>query len=74
MLRELITGRTASSARRPGALTVFAKSGLPFALPTANTIRFDVWSLQCSSALSALPSVRFGRFLQHSAGAPPGWP
>lgn len=49
------------------ALTVFAKSGLPFALPTASPLWLDVWSLQCLvSALSALLSVRFGRFLQHS--------
>lgn len=66
VLREgdyLIYGLYASAQ----ALTVFAKSGLPFALPTASPLWLDAWSLQCLvSALSALLSVRFGRFFLHS--------
>ena len=49
------------------ALTVFAKTGLPFAVGGASTWLLDAWSFQCLVAmLAALLCARFGHFSRHS--------
>jgi diguanylate cyclase (GGDEF)-like protein len=49
------------------ALTVFAKSGLPFAVDSSAPWLLDAWSFQCLTAmLAVLLNVRYGRFSRHS--------
>ncbi|MFZ3184194.1 MAG: EAL domain-containing protein [Pseudomonas sp.] len=49
------------------ALTVFAKTGLPFAVGGASVWLLDAWSFQCLVAmLAALLCARFGHFRRHS--------